>query len=265
MIDAGVEVLCGIDSSLECCVTYYANLAKKDVEWLGKKPSNFPSFSKIKSRTVKLIICDDIKAIRGKDLLKKLGIPELGILFGGPPCQGFSLAMKGRSIKDPRSRLMWEFIRLVGEIKPKTFLIENVRGLMSFKDFFFLLLESLEAKGYVVRFNLLDAASYGVPQNRRRVFIEGMRKDLNKLPIFPRPTHFSPEHLKHKKNSFSPSEIAFGAFAENGFSKAEIKDVWYNTKLNILMNRKTAAFTLDKAAGFLVGTAIKSQIKRRAR
>jgi site-specific DNA-cytosine methylase len=121
-----------------------------------------------------------------------------------------------------------------------------VRGLLSFNDFFFMLLETLEGNGYAVRFNLLDACSYGVPQHRERVFIEGARKDLKILPQYPAPTHFSQEMIKSKV--FPPLPLmAEKCFAVNGFAKEEIKDCWFNRTLHIFMNRKTAAARVEQA------------------
>ena len=195
------------------------------------------------------IIEADISKISGGWLLKQVGLKkgQLDVLSGGPPCQGFSFANNAnRSIEDPRSKLMWQYIRIVEEIRPRYFIIENVRGLLSFNDFFYTLIETLEGKGYAVRFNLLDACSYGVPQHRERVFIEGARKDLKILPRFPAPTHFSPEMIKSKTIPPLPS-MAEKCFATNGFAKEEIKDCWLNRTLHIFMNRKTAAARVEQA------------------
>ena len=144
---AGIKVVAAVERDKWCVQTLEANKAKA-----------FPGMK---------IIQDDIATLSGESLLKKVGMGrgELDILSGGPPCQGFSFANTKRSLNDPRSQMMRHCVRLVKEIQPKFFLIENVRGLMSFKDFFKLLLRSFENCGYIVRFNLLDACSYGVPQN----------------------------------------------------------------------------------------------------
>ena len=192
------------------------------------------------------IIGEDVSKISGRRLLKQTGIKKgrLDILSGGPPCQGFTIANKKRSIDDPRSKLMWHFVRLVGEMKPRYFVIENVPGLLAFKDFFFTLLESLEEKGYMVRFNELNASSYGVPQRRIRVLIDGARNDLKILPIFPEPTHFDLDNDK----TFPPkSLVTLKCFSENGFSKEQVRDVWWNKKLNIMMNKKTAGEKVEQA------------------
>ena len=210
------------------------------------------------------IIKADISKISGGQLLGWTGIKKgrLDLLSGGPPCQGFTFSNKNRSIDDPRSKLMWHFIRLVGEMKPRYFVIENVPGLLAFKDFFFTLLEVLEGKGYTVRFNELDACSYGVPQRRIRVFIDGARNDLKILPVFPRPTHFNLD----KDNAFPPkSLVALKCFSVNGFAKEQVSEVWWNTKLNILMDKKTAAENVERAVmEILIEGSMKQPPKKRA-
>jgi site-specific DNA-cytosine methylase len=166
---------------------------------------------------------------------------------------------KTRGPDNPKSKLMWEFIRMVNEIQPKIFMIENVPGLLRFKDFFYELLESLEACGYVVRFTELNAVSYGVPQHRIRIFIDGGRKDTNFIPTFPVPQYYDPEAIKG--GIFSRANVAEKCFAVNGFTKEEVKDVWWNTKLNILMNRKTAAEVVNQAVDLLVGESLVFTVK----
>lgn len=227
---AGIDVVALVEIDKWCISTLTHNKAK--------------AFPKAK------IIEADICKLSGEWLLKKVGLGkgQLDILSGGPPCQGFSFASSRRSIKDPRSKLMWEFVRMVKEIQPRFFVIENVRGLMSFKDFFRFLLMKLEKCGYVVRFNLLDCVSYGVPQRRLRVLIDGARKDLGVIPAYPSPTHFSPKQLKNKKGFSPPAAlVAVKCFATHGFDKSEVHDVWWNTKLEILMNKKKATEIINQA------------------
>ena len=227
---AGIDVVVAVEINKSCVATLEANKE---------------SFPKMK------IVHADIKALSGECLLKIAGSKKgnIDILSGGPPCQGFTFASSRRSIKDPRSRLMWEFVRMVKEIQPRYFVIENVRGLMSFKDFFKFLLMKLEKCGYVVRFNLLDCVNYGVPQRRQRVLIDGARTDLGVMPTYPSPTHFSPEQLENKKDSLSPPKalVAQKCFATHGFDKSEVHDVWWNTRLDILMNKKTATEKIEQA------------------
>ena len=212
-----------------------------------------------------MMIRKDITKITSKELLKRINVKkgQLDLLFGGPPCQGFTTINTKRSINDPRSKLMYEFIRMTKEIQPKVFLIENVPGLLSFKDFLISLIKTLENCGYVVRFTKLDAVSYGVPQYRKRIMIQGIRKDQNKIPIFPAPTHFDPVALKKNESMmFNIAEVAIKCFSINGFSKEEIKDVWWNQTLQILMNRKTAVDVLNKAINELIAETMKTILEK---
>lgn len=212
-----------------------------------------------------IVLEEDIKKLTPMRLLKIAGIKkrELDLLVGGPPCQGFStINVKTRSIDNPKSKLMWEFIRITKGILPKIFEIENVPGMFAYKDFFILLMQTLEKCGYIVRCLMMDACSYGVPQTRKRIFIQGTRKDLKILPSFPIPTHFDPKQLKANKNQlFTPATVAIECFAQNGFCKEEVKDLYWNGKLDIQMNRKTAPYVLDNAINKLLGESISQCIK----
>jgi len=244
MQQAGIDVVAAVEIEQAACDTLYAN-----------KPTFFPSME---------IIQADIKDLTGADILARVGLKkgDLDILFGGPPCQGFSTLNKNtRSLDNPKSKLMFEFIRMVREISPKIFMIENVPGLLAFKDFFILLLESLERCGYVVRFNKMDAVSYGVPQHRKRIFIMGVREELEMLPPFAPPQNFSPEMLTREHGQlFDKADIAIKCFARNGFSKEEVRDVYWNTKLHIMMNKKTASDVFDRAVRECVIDLIKQNI-----
>lgn len=241
---AGIDVVLAVEKDQWCCDTLYWNKAKA-----------FPKMQ---------IIEADICGLSGEYLLGKVGLAkgELDMLVGGPPCQGFSYASSTRSLDDPRSKLMWQFIRMVNEIQPRYFVIENVRGLLSFKDFFRDLLDCLEKCGYVVRFNLLDCASYGVPQRRVRVLIDGARSDLNVLPAYPVPIHFSPRQLKASKHSIPAALVAQKCFAVNGFDKSEVDDVWWNAKLDILMNKKTAAEKVNQAVNEIIAEALFTALEK---
>jgi len=239
---AGIDVVAAVEIDKFCVDTLEANKAT--------------SFPKMK------IIQADICTLSGEYLLDQVGLAkgQIDMLVGGPPCQGFSTASSRCSATDPRSKLMWQFVRLVKEIKPRYFVIENVRGIMSFKDFFRLLLKTLEKCGYVVRFNLLDCVSYGVPQRRQRVLIDGARSDLNVMPVYPAPTHFSPAQLGKKKkadnNSIPPALVAEKCFATHGFDRTEVDDVWWNSKLEILMNKKTATAQIEQAVREILFEAV---------
>src|SRR5690606_22136006 len=107
---------------------------------------------------------------------------EIDVVIGGPPCQGFS-TVGNRMIDDPRNNLVKEFTRVISEIEPPMFLMENVPGLASMKNgigkkIVDELLEVFDKLDYQTRYNILTAADYGVPQLRKRLFFIGIRKDL---------------------------------------------------------------------------------------
>lgn len=122
--------------------------------------------------------------------LKITDIPDCDGFIGGPPCQSWSLGGKMRGLEDDRGKLFVDYIKIIEAKKPKFFVIENVAGIISDKHFktFHGFLSTLSDAGYRVKFSVLNAADYAVPQTRIRVFIVGFRNDLSKSFIFPEPT-----------------------------------------------------------------------------
>lgn len=118
-------------------------------------------------------------------------VPDVDVILGGFPCQGFSLANTGRREDDRRNKLYLEMLRLVTEKRPKIFVAENVRGLaiMAKGAVLHAITEDFRGAGYTVEYKILNAADYGVPQRRQRVFIVGVRNDLALDFSFPRATH----------------------------------------------------------------------------
>lgn len=134
------------------------------------------------------LIATDIRTITNDELNNYKG--NVDVIVGGPPCQGFSTIGK-RLVKDPRNELVFEFIRFVDVIKPKVFLMENVRGLLSSNGgkTKTAIEEEFRRVGYSVVSRVLCAADYGVPQMRNRVFFLGIRNDIDIIPTFPDKTH----------------------------------------------------------------------------
>lgn len=140
-------------------------------------------------------LCSDMPQLSGEDIraCAGLGQRQIHVVFGGPPCQGFSVGGKRRS-GDPRNLLLYDFARLLRELRPLYFVVENVRGLLLAENETILqsFLEQIEAAGYgvVEPIQDLDAADFGVPQRRRRVFILGYLKGLPEIeyptPLFSR-------------------------------------------------------------------------------
>lgn len=147
------------------------------------------------------VLIGDITQITELDnIISKEDLPVDGII-GGPPCQGFSLS-GNRDKKDPRNSLFMEFVRFVKYFKPKFFIMENVTGILSMKtkdnqlvkD---IILSEYDAAGYNVTICKLNAAEYGVPQARLRVFFIGIRKDLpfNENDLAPTPFLFDEDQV----------------------------------------------------------------------
>lgn len=132
----------------------------------------------------KVARCEDIHNLTKEFLDEFTKENKITGIVGGPPCQGFSTVGK-RDVNDPRNHLYTEYCRIVETIKPDFFVLENVKGLLTlsggaFRDDIHLRFESL---GYTVTHKLLNAADFGIPQNRQRVFFIGMK---DKKFIFPK-------------------------------------------------------------------------------
>ena len=112
---------------------------------------------------------------------------ELDVLDGSPPCLGYSM-LGSRRFNDPRNRLYEEFIRMVRGLRPKTFVLENVSGMVkgAMRVIFVECLKELKASGYKVRARLLNAKYFNVPQDRKRLIFVGVREDLGIEPSHPR-------------------------------------------------------------------------------
>lgn len=116
-------------------------------------------------------------------------LPKCDGIIGGPPCQSWSEAGTLKGINDPRGQLFYEYIRILKALKPKFFLVENVKGMMSKRHSEAVknIISEFENAGYDVFVNVVNASDYGVAQDRLRVFYVGFRKDLNLKFITPLP------------------------------------------------------------------------------
>ena len=138
-------------------------------------------------------ICRSVAEIDGNYIRFRSGIEDrdIDVVFGGPPCQGFSMIGK-RALDDPRNSLVHHFVRMVSELKPKFFVFENVRGLTvgEHKRFLREIIAEFGSKGYVVEedYRVLNAVHFGVPQDRQRLFLFGARQG-QQLPSYPPATH----------------------------------------------------------------------------
>lgn len=192
----------------------------------------------------------DIRDVKGSEILEKigLGVGELDLLDGSPPCASFSVAGnrekdwgKIKKYSDTKQRtddLFFEFARILEEIKPKTFVAENVAGLAMgaardilgspqmdlFESQDDTILHTLMNCGYRVEARILNAADLGVPQSRRRLIFVGVRKDLNKSPVFPKslPYQFT------TRDAISDLQVDGSDLCSSGFSlpfDSKYKDV----------------------------------------
>ncbi|MBU8902168.1 MAG: DNA cytosine methyltransferase [Victivallales bacterium] len=164
----------GLDKGFEAAgfETVWANEYDKDIWETFEK--NFPN-TKLDRRSIRDVPLSEI--------------PDCDGIIGGPPCQSWSEAGTLRGIDDKRGQLFFEFIRILRDKKPLFFLAENVSGMLATRHSKALknIKELLADSGYNLSFSLLNAVDYGVPQDRKRVFFIGTRKDLNIQFEFPSP------------------------------------------------------------------------------
>lgn len=138
-------------------------------------------------------VASDIASVTARDVFETIGTNKIDLIAGGPPCQAFSILGKRESFDDPRGQLVYEYARIIKEIQPRAFIFENVPGLLTVnkgEDWKTLLEVFCNETGYHLHYKILNAADYGVPQIRRRVFIVGFRDDV--LFEFPIATHSNP-------------------------------------------------------------------------
>ena len=166
LMDSGLNVIAGMDIWDKAVNSYKENLKH-------------------------ISVCADISELP-PDKFKNdyIGKQDIDIIVGGPPCQGFSIAGK-RDTKDPRNSLFMEYVKYLNYFKPKAFIMENVIGILSMKNkentkVIDIIMQMLEIN-YNCVICKLYASDFEVPQNRRRVIIIGIRKDLNKIPTAPAP------------------------------------------------------------------------------
>ena len=133
----------------------------------------------------------DIEKIRNNKIPS-----DIDIVIGGFPCQGFSIANKSRHIDDSRNKLYKQMLRIIKDKKPKYFVAENVAGILNLGKGAVIqkIIKDFKSLGYKVDYKLLNAADYGVPQSRKRVFIIGNRLGLENP--YPKQTHQIPSTKK---------------------------------------------------------------------
>lgn len=163
----------------------------------------------------------DIREIRASEL------PHFDILTGGFPCQSFSIVAqnpKRLGVKDDKGKLFFEMCRILREKQPLCFVAENVKGILSANkgQAFPLIIKEFEDSGYKVKYKLINAAQYGVPQRRERVIIVGFRNDIGTTFNFPDPplteeANYSPLSIAIEKSV--PEKYYFSDRAVQGMMK----------------------------------------------
>ncbi len=178
-------------------------LAGYNVLWANEFVNHAVEIYKANHKTT-IVDNTDVRKVNAEDILKTLNLKkgELDLFDGSPPCMSFSTAGKreknwGKEKKyfdhhQVADDLFFEYIRLVKGLKPKTFVAENVSGLIKgvAKGYFKIFLKEMIDAGYKVKAYLANGKYLGVPQARQRVFYVGVRNDLKLEPVFPQPQQF---------------------------------------------------------------------------
>lgn len=161
---------------------------------------------------------EDVRFVDGKPYKGKLDL-----FVGGSPCQSFSTYGRRKGLEDTRGTLFYDYARLVMEIQPKAFIFENVTGLLNHDSgkTWMVIRETFESLNYDIYMKILDAKDYNLPQLRKRVFVVGIRRDID-CPAysFPPPvplTHKSTEYL----DEYVPNEYYLGEKGFNFVTKVE--------------------------------------------
>ena len=164
---AGFRSVFGSDNDQFCCETYKLNHPRSQV------------------------VCDNVENLTGRQILQLTGLSKVPLVVGGPNCQGVSLRGK-RNPADPKNQAFFHFQRLIGELNPTWFIMENVPGLLHRHNRGLLrdILASFQSLGYRCGGEVLLAADYGVPQLRYRFLLLGTKGETD--PVFPNPTHRCP-------------------------------------------------------------------------
>lgn len=182
---AGMTTVCQVEWDCNACQTL-----------LGNRPNWFRNAALIQA---------DVRTLTTERILLEAGlrVGEPAVVCGGPPCQGFSTSnsKSHHGTYDQRNDLVFEFLRIVREAKPKFFIFENVPGFVRFNkgEYFRLFLETAFGDFYELVYGLVDAVEYGVPQHRCRFLCMGTRRDVYAiegcLAAMPKPQCFAESDL----------------------------------------------------------------------
>lgn len=196
--NAGFAIAAAIEFDINAATTYKNNIVCSNNDE-----------TKVFNQDINSINIDEFISI------SKINKSECDLMIGGPPCQGFSSHRRYQEgVNDPRNQLLIKYFEFVKAIRPKFFVVENVPGLLwnRNKEYLYKFYQIAKNSGYnVLEPKILNAMNYGIPQNRRRVFILGIRDDIEVSMDFwpPKPTHGA-DLLK-----YVPSSVVFTDAPEN--------------------------------------------------
>lgn len=171
---AGFKICCSTDIDHHSCQTLELNDGKE----------YFYNRANVLNADINNVDAHDFWDVIGKKL------KNIDLIIGGPPCQAFSIFGQRKGVKDPRADLVWDYLRIIEEVKPKAFVFENVSGLKSIHDgkLYKKILRKLSLNGvYTVSAHDYQVADFGIPQFRHRIFFIGSREGI-KVPEM-LPTH----------------------------------------------------------------------------
>lgn len=155
------------------------------------------------------VIPESVSSLTGTEIRERAGIGprQIDVIFGGAPCQGFSL-MGQRALDDPRNSLVRDFVRIVSELQPLCFVFENVKGLTlgQHRRFLAELIDTFNEIGYRVRipWKVFDVAEFGVPQHRERLIVIGSRPGID-VPEYPSASHCPADRGVESELPFGPT------------------------------------------------------------
>lgn len=207
-VRAGYNIIAHVEKEFSASLTLKTRIAyhylkqtnqlKIYYSYLNNEISREKLYSYIPSQLLDSVINEEINDENINDIYNKIDIlrknKEIDIIIGGPPCQAYSLigraASKSKMVGDSRKYLYKQYLKFLERYKPKLFVFENVRGMLSSKDengnnIFEKIVIEMKEIGYNIDYKILDAKDFGVPQSRKRVIIIGWKNELNfKYPDF---------------------------------------------------------------------------------
>lgn len=183
---AGYNIILSSDIDAHSCETLKLNQGKK--AYVKEHP----------------VLCEDVRKINKATIKEIIGDKKIDFVIGGPPCQSFSVFGRRKGLEDPRGNLVFEYVRLINELKPRGFLFENVAGLKSIHggELYRELAKVLSMDGrYKISVHEYEVAEYGIPQFRKRIFFIGSLEGKEINPMMP--THAQKNGLNFGFKAFN--------------------------------------------------------------